>query len=127
MANRLLTLNHDIPLYYHKTDGGAAYLTDTYVQHEKGCKEGLFSESATVIIRIDGDELVLVRIPTEKTDNESSLHGALSMLTRFGTLVKEDICDQDTGWYYRFGTVLETARNLLRKIQKEAGINGKSD
>lgn len=41
-------------LYYHKTDGGAEYLTDRYVVNPDGSKEGLL-ESATFVMRIDGD------------------------------------------------------------------------
>ena len=41
-------------LYYHKTDGGAEYLTDRYVKCENGHKEGVFND-AKYIIRIDGD------------------------------------------------------------------------
>ena len=41
-------------LYYHKTDGGAEYLTDTFIECEDGHKEGIFEE-AKFIVRIDGD------------------------------------------------------------------------
>ena len=41
-------------LYYHKTDGGAEYLTDRYVKCPDGSKEGVF-KNAKVIVRIDGD------------------------------------------------------------------------
>lgn len=41
-------------LYYHKTDGGAEYLTDKYIDCPDGSKEGIF-EGAKYIIRIDGD------------------------------------------------------------------------
>jgi len=41
-------------LYYHKTDGGAEYLTDRWVQNPDGSKEGVFDD-AKFIIRIDGD------------------------------------------------------------------------
>jgi hypothetical protein len=41
-------------LYYHKTDGGAEYLMDTFVLCPDGSNEGVF-EGATYIIRIDGD------------------------------------------------------------------------
>jgi hypothetical protein len=39
-------------LYYHKTDGGAEYLTDKYVICPNGEKEGIF-EGAKYIVRID--------------------------------------------------------------------------
>jgi len=41
-------------LYHHRTDGGAEYLTDRYVECQNGDKEGVF-EDATIIVRIDGD------------------------------------------------------------------------
>ena len=41
-------------LYYHKTDGGAEYLTDTFILCPNGEKEGIF-EGAKYIVRIDGD------------------------------------------------------------------------
>jgi hypothetical protein len=64
-------------LYYHKTDGGAEYLTDTYIVcdycdkcnaetpndgnercnicDEKKHKEGVFNDKTKYIVRIDGD------------------------------------------------------------------------
>lgn len=44
----------NVKLYYHKTDGGAEYLTDKFVECPDGSKEGVF-EDATYIVRIDGD------------------------------------------------------------------------
>ena len=44
----------NLKLYYHKTDGGAEYLTDKYIICPSGEKEGVF-ENAKYIIRIDGD------------------------------------------------------------------------
>jgi len=41
-------------LYYHKTDGGAEYLTDKYIISPDGSKEGVF-KGARYIVRIDGD------------------------------------------------------------------------
>lgn len=44
-------------LYYHKTDGGAEYLMDNFIEWEhngKKGKEGVFKGSK-YIIRIDGD------------------------------------------------------------------------
>lgn len=41
-------------LYYHKTDGGAEYLTDCRVRNPNGSKEGIF-KNAKIIVRIDGD------------------------------------------------------------------------
>lgn len=44
----------NIKLYYHKTDGGAEYLTDTFMKYDNGHKEGIL-ENAKYIVRIDGD------------------------------------------------------------------------
>jgi len=41
-------------LYYHKTDGGAEYLTDTFIKFDNEHKEGTFKD-AKYIVRIDGD------------------------------------------------------------------------
>lgn len=44
-------------LYYHKTDGGAEYLMDNFIEFKhKGKKhrEGVF-EGSKYIVRIDGD------------------------------------------------------------------------
>lgn len=41
-------------LYYHKTDGGAEYLMDAFIQCPDGSKTGDFMESK-YIVRIDGD------------------------------------------------------------------------
>ena len=41
-------------IYYHKTDGGAEYLTDKYVICPNAEKEGIF-EGAKYVVRIDGD------------------------------------------------------------------------
>jgi len=42
-------------LYYHKTDGGAEYLTDTFIKCINGHKEGTFTDKTKYIVRIDGD------------------------------------------------------------------------
>lgn len=43
-----------VQLYYHKTSGGAEYLTDKFVECSDGHREGTF-EGSTYIVRIDGD------------------------------------------------------------------------
>lgn len=44
----------DKRLYYHKTGGGAEYLTDRWTRNPDGSKEGVF-KNARIIVRIDGD------------------------------------------------------------------------
>lgn len=43
-----------LQLYYHKTSGGAEYLTDKFIECDDGHKEGIF-QGAHYIVRIDGD------------------------------------------------------------------------
>jgi len=47
-------MKKNIKLYYHKTDGGAEYLTDRFIECKNGHREGIF-EKAKYVIRIDGD------------------------------------------------------------------------
>lgn len=45
-------------LYYHKTDGGAEYLTDTFIEwrhNGKSGREGALTDSTKYLVRIDGD------------------------------------------------------------------------
>jgi hypothetical protein len=45
-------------LYHHKTDGGAEYLTNTYIKwshNSKSGKEGTLTDKTKYIVRIDGD------------------------------------------------------------------------
>ena len=42
-------------LYYHKTDGGAEYLFDTYIECDNGSKEGVLNDETKYVVRIDGD------------------------------------------------------------------------
>lgn len=63
----------NIKLYYHKTDGGAEYLMDTFIPWEyngKKGKEGVINDKTRYVVRIDGDitkdaELTIVE-ETEK-------------------------------------------------------------
>jgi hypothetical protein len=42
-------------LYYHKTDGGAEYLMNTFIERPDGNKEGIINDETRYIVRIDGD------------------------------------------------------------------------
>ena len=45
-------------LYYHKTDGGAEYLTDTFIEwshNGESGKEGRITDKTKYVVRIDGD------------------------------------------------------------------------
>ena len=60
MFNRIKINGTTTRLYYHQTDGGAEYLTD--VHNESG--EGIF-DGASILIRVDGNELEIIRLPNE--------------------------------------------------------------
>jgi hypothetical protein len=42
-------------LYYHKTDGGAEYLSDTFIECRGGHREGDVNDKTQFVVRIDGD------------------------------------------------------------------------
>ena len=42
-------------LYYHKTDGGAEYLMNTFIKCESGHKEGVMNDKTKYVVRIDGN------------------------------------------------------------------------
>lgn len=42
-------------LYYHKTDGGAEYLMDTFIECDNGHQEGVVNDKTKYLVRIDGD------------------------------------------------------------------------
>ena len=51
-----------IKLYYHKTDGGAEYLFDTFISCADGRKEGAIKDETKYVIRLDGQpELIIAR------------------------------------------------------------------
>lgn len=44
-----------IKLYYHKTDGGAEYLFDTFIECKNGHRGGVINSDTNYMVRIDGD------------------------------------------------------------------------
>lgn len=58
-----------IPLYHHKTDGGAEYLTDKFIICPDGSKEGVFA-GANLMVRLDGDPELTIR--------DATIHAKLS-------------------------------------------------
>ena len=56
-------------LYYHKTDGGAEYLTDKFIVCPNGDKEGVF-EGSKYIVRIDGDIEKDAELSIREEENE---------------------------------------------------------
>lgn len=64
-------------LYYHKTDGGAEYLTDKRRKNPDGSWEGVF-KGAKYIVRIDGDirKDAELTVSGGKAKPESRVHDA---------------------------------------------------
>jgi hypothetical protein len=60
MFTKFIENGKETNLYYHKTDGGAEYLTNKFTVCPNGEKEGIF-DGATVLIRIDSGELEIIR------------------------------------------------------------------
>jgi len=60
MFKTLLVDGKTTPLYYHRTDGGAEYLSDSFVECPNGEKEGTFG--GNVLLRIDGQELEIIKL-----------------------------------------------------------------
>lgn len=57
-------------LYYHRTDGGAEYLTDTFIpwtHNGKRGKEGIITAETKICIRIDGAEQGRAEVITDNT------------------------------------------------------------
>lgn len=74
-------------LYYHKTDGGAEYLTDKFILCPNGHKEGSF-EGAKYIVRIDGDITKDARL--------ISNNSVLFELIRVARAALTELCDTES-------------------------------
>lgn len=51
-------------LYFHRTDGGAEYLTDTFIewQHNgKSGREGVINTDTKYIVRLDGQPTLTIK------------------------------------------------------------------
>lgn len=60
-------------LYYHKTDGGAEYLFDTFIECNNGpliWKEGVINDKTKYIVRIDGDITKDAELTVRKEDKK---------------------------------------------------------
>ena len=60
MFNKFIKNGIIIDLYYHKTDGGAEYLSDNFIDFN-GHKEGCVNSDTKLLIRIDGNELEIIK------------------------------------------------------------------
>jgi len=45
------------------------------------------------------------------------LLATLERLADYAERVAQDICDQDTGWFYQFGAATDKARNAINKAK----------
>jgi hypothetical protein len=63
-------------LYYHKTDGGAEYLFDTFTKCQGGHKEGTINDKTRFVVRIDGD----IRKDAELTISDPQIASAPALL-----------------------------------------------
>lgn len=61
MFTKFIHHGREINLYYHKTDGGAEYLSDTFIECANKHKEGTITFNTKLLIRIDGGELEIIR------------------------------------------------------------------
>ena len=48
-------MRRKLRLYYHRTDGGAEYLMDTFIECPGGHREGTVNDKTKYIVRIDGN------------------------------------------------------------------------
>jgi hypothetical protein len=60
MFNKYIANGKETNIYYHKTGGGAEYLTDSFIEGQNGHREGTFKD-ANLVIRIDGGEIEVLR------------------------------------------------------------------
>jgi hypothetical protein len=82
-------------LYYHKTDGGAEYLTDCFVVCPNGTKEGVFT-NAKYIVRIDGDITKDAELSVaSEVSAAPELLEALENMTEFMVEVHENEIEND--------------------------------
>jgi hypothetical protein len=75
-----------LKLYHHKTDGGAEYLTDTFIpwKHDgKSGREGHVTEKTKILIRLDGQpEVIRISSEDERAELLAALKGAQSALRK---------------------------------------------
>lgn len=62
MFNSFLYNGIRTPIYYHKTDSGAEYLSDTYIECRNAHREGTFSKDTKILLRIDRNEIEIIKI-----------------------------------------------------------------
>ena len=102
-----ITMRRTIKLYYHKTDGGAQYMTDKYIVCPNGHKEGIF-EDAEYIVRLDGSSELIF-------DDESQ--ELLAALERCADVIGSNNCS-DGKTPNGFVVALEHARKAIAKAKR---------
>ena len=86
-------------LYYHKTSGGAEYLTDRYIKNPDGSREGTI-KNVRFVVRIDGNirkdaELTVVDQPVKKKQVVISVKGGVADIAYTSPDVEVAIVDLD--------------------------------
>lgn len=98
-------------LYYHKTDGGAEYLFDTFVKWKhngKSGKEGVINDKTKIVVRLDGKQPEL----TIKDDPAPELLAALiDLYSVAGMDIKSEVDN------IRWQSVIESARAAIAKAE----------
>ena len=99
-------------LYYHKTDGGAEYLMDTFnawTHNGKSGKEGTVTDQTKILIRIDGDITKDVEVIT---DNTADLMDALQQAQAF-------IVANRNNFAVKPSRIIQTIQAAIRKATEE--------
>lgn len=105
-------------LYYHKTDGGAEYLSDTFISWKndgKSGREGTVTDKTRTLIRIDGDITKDVEVIT---DNYLDLLDALkTALRELEWLDKNALIKSRAGGDYIEVESLAEIRTAIKKVE----------
>jgi len=112
----------NIKLYYHKTDGGAEYLTDTFIKwshNGKSGKEGTTTAKTKYSVRIDGDitkDAEITGCPEYRADKGPEIKKEKELdLVLFDTLINQELnnifCD-DPQRLEKQRTIIEAIRRL---------------
>lgn len=106
-------------LYYHKTDGGAEYLFDTFVKWKhngKSGKEGVINDKTKIVVRLDGKQPEL----TIKDNPAPELLAALRNARIALVFYRSEMADDNPGKNktYPFGIDCEAeARAAIAKAE----------
>lgn len=98
-----------INLYYHKTSGGAEYLTDKFTVCLNGHREGIF-DGAEYIVRLDGSPELSVQNRQLKEAAPDLLEACRDMLhNHFYVMKNDEGCDGFDNIIVQLETVIHKA------------------